>query len=199
MHASIPKEITEYHEKIMFGLSIRQLCCFGAAILAGVATWLFCAKILRLSFEIMSYVIIAEAAPFMALGFIRKDGLPFEKYAALVIRHRLGRLRLHFEAAPISAAAPDGVNNAAAPRKEKRNFHARFIQQVHPQRECEIFTVTKKDRQRKRKAAQRKIAAARQEYRAAKRGAEKAAAAAGVAKNYLPMPQIPADVRGRRL
>jgi short subunit dehydrogenase-like uncharacterized protein len=198
VHASIPKEITEYHEKIMFGLSIRQLCCFSAAILAGVATWLLCARVLRLSLNTVSYVVIAEAAPFMALGFIRKDGLPFEKYAALVIRHRIGRLRLHFEAAPVLLTAP-GVSNAAPPRKEKRNFHAWFVRQNHSRLEYEGFTVTKKARQRKRKAAQRKIAAARQEYRAAKRGAEKAAAAAGGAKKYLPVHQVSTDVRGRRL
>ncbi|MDR0434309.1 MAG: PrgI family protein [Gracilibacteraceae bacterium] len=199
MHAPIPKEITDYREKIMFGLSIRQLLCFSAAIFAGVATWFICAKALRLPLDVISYVIIAEAAPFMALGFIRKDGQPFAKYAAMVIRRRFGRLRLHYEAAPLNLGAPDSATNAAPPRREKRNYHARFTGQTHPRLEYENFTLTKKDRQRKRKAAQRKIAAARQEYRAAKRRAKKAAAAASRAEKHFPMHQIPADVRGRRL
>jgi hypothetical protein len=189
----------EYREKIMFGLSIRQLLCFGAAILSGAATWFFCDRVLGLSLNTVSYIIIAEAAPLMALGFIQKDGMLFEKYAALVLRHRLGRLHLHFESAPMSVTMPGSATNAAAPRKEKRKFYARVAEQNHPQRECEGFTVTKKERQRKRKAAQRKIAAARQECRAAKRRAEKAAPAGGRAKEYLPMHKIQADVRGRRL
>ncbi|MDR1070272.1 MAG: PrgI family protein [Gracilibacteraceae bacterium] len=189
MHASIPKEITEYHEKIMFGLSIRQLLCFAVAILGGAATWFFCAKLLRLPFDLISYVVIAEAAPLMALGFIRKDGQPFEKYASLVIRHRFGRLRLNFTAAPRGSAALDPAVKAAA-RRERRKSHVRFAEKTHPQYECQRFEVTKKERQRKRKAAQRKIAAARQEYRAAKRGAKKAAAAAGRAEKHLSMPQV---------
>lgn len=32
----IPKEITEYEEKIMFGLSLRKLVCFSSAVVLGV-------------------------------------------------------------------------------------------------------------------------------------------------------------------
>ena len=37
----IPKEITEYQEKIMFGLSVRQLVCSLIAIVISVPSYIF--------------------------------------------------------------------------------------------------------------------------------------------------------------
>ena len=71
----IPKEITEYEEKIMFGLSLRKLVCFSSAVVLGVGTYFLCTKVLGLTMDTASYIIIAEALPLMALGFIKKDGM----------------------------------------------------------------------------------------------------------------------------
>lgn len=45
----IPKEITEYEEKIMFGLSLRKLVCFSSAVVLGVGTYFLCTKVLGLT------------------------------------------------------------------------------------------------------------------------------------------------------
>lgn len=57
----IPKEITEYEEKIMFGLSLRKLVCFSSAVVLGVGTYFLCTKVLGLTMDTASYIIIAEA------------------------------------------------------------------------------------------------------------------------------------------
>ena len=79
---SIPKEITDYKEKIIFSLSLRELICLISAIILGTASYAFCTQILDLSSEITGYLVILFSAPLLAVGFIRKDKLPFEKYVA---------------------------------------------------------------------------------------------------------------------
>lgn len=86
----IPKEITEYKEKILFGLSIRQLICFSSAILLCVGTYILLVNFLGLSKDIVSYIVIIEAMPLLAAGFIKKNGLTFEKYAKLFLKHKFG-------------------------------------------------------------------------------------------------------------
>ncbi|WP_435924232.1 PrgI family protein [Paenibacillus sp. DYY-L-2] len=178
----IPKEITEYKEKILFGMSIRQLICFSAAIVLAVGSYLLLTKVFYLSMDAASYVIIIESIPLMAIGFVKKNGFPFEKYFALFLRHKTGRNKLLYQTELLIDKVPDpnkeserkskyawifekeeaaGNGGPKPTRKEqKRNNSAR---------ECEVFTVTKASRKAKSKAAIRKIKKARQDYRATKR------------------------------
>ncbi len=184
----IPKEITEYEEKIMFGLSIRKLICFSVAVVLGVGSYFLCTKVLGLTMDTTSYVIIIESLPLMAMGFIKKNGMPFEKYFALVIRHKTGMNQLSYKAELVIDEMSDPItetterkskyawifetkngSNAARPqqsRKERKSDAAL--------RECKVFEITKKSRKRKSKETRRTIEAARQEYRAEKRRAQKA-------------------------
>lgn len=183
----IPKEITEYEEKIMFGLSIRKLICFSAAVVLGVGSYFLCTKVFGLTMDTASYIIIVEAIPLMAVGFIKKNGMPFEKYAALLIRHKIGMNKLTYKVEPIINELPDPADDKTTERKskyawifEKETGNAGNRKLTHKERkaaaavrECEIFTVTKESRKRNSKAARRQIKAARQEYRAAKRRIKK--------------------------
>lgn len=185
----IPKEITEYEEKIMFGLSIRKLVCFSLAVVLGIGTYFLCTKVFGLTMDTTSYIIIIEALPLMALGFIKKDGMPFEQYFALLIRHKTGRNQLSYEIELLIDDLPDPENETierkskyawifeketgAAGSKYKLSRKERKAQSAI--RECKIFEITKKSRKRKSKATRRTIKAAQQEYRAAKRRAKKAA------------------------
>ena len=72
-------EITEYREKFFLGLSLRQLACFAAASVLAIATCFVCLHWLRMDMQVVSYIVMAEVLPFMGLGFIRRDGYPFEK------------------------------------------------------------------------------------------------------------------------
>ena len=72
-------EITEYREKFFLGLSLRQLACFAAAAVLAIATCFVCLHWLRMDIQVVSYIVMVEVLPFLGLGFIHRDGYPFEK------------------------------------------------------------------------------------------------------------------------
>lgn len=201
---SIPKEITEYEEKIMFGLSLRKLICFVSAVILGIGTYFLCTKVLGFTMDTASYIIIVEALPLMAVGFIKKDGMTFEKYAALMIRHKTGRNKLFYESELVIDSLPDPIDEAAERKSkyawifEKENDVAGTRKKLSRKeqrkkaavREAIIFTVTEKSRQGKRKAARCKIKAARQECRTAKRRAKKKTKESSRAEKHCPTNQI---------
>ena len=71
-------EITEYREKFFLGLSLRQLACFAAATVLAIATCFVCLHWLRMDMQVVSYIVMVEVLPFLGLGFIHRDGYPFE-------------------------------------------------------------------------------------------------------------------------
>ncbi len=94
LETRIPKEICDYREKIVFGLSARQLGALGAAIgVVGVTAFLLY-YLLGIDLKIVEYILIAEAMPIIAVGFIRYKGLSFEDYVLVRLNHRFGVKRL---------------------------------------------------------------------------------------------------------
>ena len=182
----IPKEIMEYKEKVLFGMSLRQLVCFSSAIVLSVGSYLLLTKVIGLSMDAASYVIIVESMPLLAIGFVKKNGFTFEKYAALLIRHKLGQQIRPYQTellteetqtreneekkgskyAWIFEKGQGGSKKPVISKKERKADAAL--------KECSDYFVTKESREAKRKAALREIEAARQEYRALKRGTKKA-------------------------
>lgn len=94
LETRIPKEINDYREKIVFGLSARQLLAVAiAVVLVGATAFVLC-YLLQIDLKIVEYILIAEAMPIIAVGFIRYKGLSFEDYALIRLRHRFGVKRL---------------------------------------------------------------------------------------------------------
>lgn len=81
LETRIPKEITDYREKIVFGLSGRQLLSLTAAIAVVCLTAFVLWYLLGVNFSIVEYILILEALPFVAFGFVRHKGMPFEQFA----------------------------------------------------------------------------------------------------------------------
>lgn len=168
----IPKEITEYKEKILFGLNIRQLLCFSAAIVLGTGSYYLISK--YLGTEVASYVVIFEVLPIFALGFFKKDGFNFERYVALILRHKLGRSRRNYVTELYITRLLEGseVEKNAKPTKKKKK-----PKRNREKRESEagniFFEQTKAKRKAKSKTIKRSIKAARKEYQIAKRQIKK--------------------------
>jgi len=98
MEVKINKEIRDYTESMFFGLSLRQFAFSGVAI--GVAVGAFFLLKPHLGTEAVSWVCIVGAAPFAALGFIKYNGMPAERFAWAWFRHTfLVPKRLVFRAA----------------------------------------------------------------------------------------------------
>ncbi len=87
MEVKINKEIRDYTEGILLGLSLRQcLFSFFACVMA-VIFYSLCID--RLGMEITSWLCMISAAPFVALGFIRYQGMNAEQIVVCVIRSLL--------------------------------------------------------------------------------------------------------------
>lgn len=171
----IPKEITEYKEKVIFGLSIRQLMFFTLTIILSLFSYFVLTKKLGLSMDSASYVIILESLPLLAIGFIKINGFTFEKYAVLVIRHKLGIQKRKYKTDLLIDKAGEEKNLMEGGRK-KNAKHCREKKERRKSkniREAILFINTKKDKKRKRKEALQQIKRARKEYRNTKQAEKK--------------------------
>ncbi|MCL1824130.1 MAG: PrgI family protein [Oscillospiraceae bacterium] len=74
----IPKDIREYREKIVFGLTIRQLICGFLALGIAVPLYYFGSKYIHQ--ELISWIVILTVVPICAIGFVKIHKMPFEKY-----------------------------------------------------------------------------------------------------------------------
>ena len=81
--ADIPQDIREYKEQFFFGLNLRQLVCAVLMLLLAVGTFLIGHKFIRT--DILMYILVIEVAPIAAVGFLKYNGMGFEKIAAKVI------------------------------------------------------------------------------------------------------------------
>ena len=82
----IPKEITDYKEKFLFGLTVRQLVSAVAALAVCVPLFIFGKDIL--GEDVVGWLIILIAVPIFAFGFFKYDGMAFEKFLGLLYRQK---------------------------------------------------------------------------------------------------------------
>lgn len=82
----IPKEITEYKEKFLFGLTIRQFLSALAALAVCVPLFVFGKN--YLGEDVIGWIIILIAVPIFAFGFFKYDGMPFEKFLGMIYRQK---------------------------------------------------------------------------------------------------------------
>ena len=82
----IPKEITDYKEKFLFGLTVRQLVSAVVALAICVPLFIFGKD--YLGDDMVGWIIILVAIPVFAFGFFKYDGMPFEKFLAILYRQK---------------------------------------------------------------------------------------------------------------
>ncbi len=82
----IPKEITDYKEKFLFGLTVRQFVSAVAALAICVPLFIFGKDLI--GEDIIGWLIILIAVPIFAFGFFKYDGMPFEKFLAMLYRQK---------------------------------------------------------------------------------------------------------------
>lgn len=75
----IPEEIRKYKEKIAFGLTARQLICTILTLFICVPLYWYGKDYIQE--DILAWIIIAIAVPLEAIGFVRINGMPMERYA----------------------------------------------------------------------------------------------------------------------
>lgn len=87
MEIKINREVRDYTESMFFGLSLRQTIFSVLAIAAAVGIYFGLRDVLGT--EVVSWLCILGAAPFVALGFLRYNGMRAEQFLAAWIRSEL--------------------------------------------------------------------------------------------------------------
>jgi hypothetical protein len=80
-----PKDLNKVKVKFLFGLTKRQIICFGLAALFGVPVFFLTKKTIGNEFSMLLMVIIMM--PFFFLGMYERNGIPAETIAKNRVRH----------------------------------------------------------------------------------------------------------------
>lgn len=87
IRVKVPKEIKDYQEKLMGGMGVRQLVFFVLAVLISVGVTAYCVLVLHMSVDAAGYIVIPLLIPIVAFGWIRKEGMPLEKYGKIILNY----------------------------------------------------------------------------------------------------------------
>ena len=84
MEVKINKEIREYTESVYFGLSLRQFICSILACVIAVVVYFVFQPILNV--EILSWLCMLCAFPFVGFGFVKYNGMNAEEFLLAYLR-----------------------------------------------------------------------------------------------------------------
>ena len=115
--ADVPQDVTEYKEQFFFGMNSRQLICSVLMIALAVLTFLVGSKFI--STDILVYITIFEIAPLAAVGFLKYNGMGFEKIAATVAEFYISNQRRRMEYLPEEMQIHDAVREIYIRRLEE--------------------------------------------------------------------------------
>lgn len=115
--ADVPQDVTEYKEQFFFGMNSRQLICSVLMIALAVLTFLVGSKFI--STDILVYITIFEIAPLAAVGFLKYNGMGFEKIAATVMDFYVSNQRRRMEYLPEEMQIHDAVREIYIRRLEE--------------------------------------------------------------------------------
>ena len=91
-YISVPRDLTRVKTKVFFGLTKRQLICFGAAALIGIPSFFLLRSTGNLSLAAMGMIIIM--LPLFFLAMYEKDGQPLEVIARHFIQSKFIRPKI---------------------------------------------------------------------------------------------------------
>lgn len=97
LYVKVHKEIKEYDEKLFLKLSGRQLLFGLLAISIGVSLYLLCVFVLRMPSSIVSYLVMFISFPIFAIGFLKINGMSFDKYFQKVIQFYYHKQKLVYD------------------------------------------------------------------------------------------------------
>ena len=88
-YVTIPKDLSRIQSKVLFGLTKRQVICFGAAALVGVPLF-FLAKA-SLGPPPAAHCMILVMLPFFMFAMYEKNGQPLEVFLGHLIQNKFIR------------------------------------------------------------------------------------------------------------
>lgn len=91
-YISVPRDLTRVKSKVFFGLTKRQLVCFGAAALIGVPAFFLMKRSGNTSLAVMGMIVLM--LPLFFLAMYEKDGQPLEVVARHFIQAKFIRPKI---------------------------------------------------------------------------------------------------------
>ena len=128
-YISVPRDLTRVKSKILFGLTKRQIVCFGTGALIGVPVYFFVRGSGNLSLAALS--MIAVMLPFFFFGMYERNGQPPEVVAKQFYQARFVRPKVR----------PYRTNN----------YYAALMRQADAQEEVTRIVQKATERQARRK------------------------------------------------
>lgn len=86
-YVNVPKDLTKVKTKVAFGLTKRQLLCFGGAAAVGVPIYFLTRGAVGGTVAVL--LMIGAMLPMFFLAMFERDGQPAEKILKHMLRHRL--------------------------------------------------------------------------------------------------------------
>ena len=109
IRADVPQDVTEYKEQFFLGMTGRQFVCVVLMLILAVITFLV--GRFFVTSDILVYLIILEVAPLAAVGFLKYNGMGFEKIAVKVMEFYFGSQRRKMEYLPPEIEIHDKVRS----------------------------------------------------------------------------------------
>ena len=76
LEENITGDLSKIKAKIIFGLTLRQIICFGLGLVVSLPFFFLTRKVIGL--EMAAMLVMVMASPFFVLGIYEKNGLPIE-------------------------------------------------------------------------------------------------------------------------
>lgn len=158
LEVKIPKEITEYEGKIIGGLTGRQLLASFLAISSMLVIYPNITKLLGndLGQPIAMIIIV----PIWLVGFVKKDGFPFEKYAINIIRYYSSHKKRYF------STELEKVFKDFEEHEVEKNVKKHSKNKSNP-KEYPVWKSTKRGQKVNIKKSRKQIRCAKKDYRQA--------------------------------
>ena len=94
-YVTIPKDLSRIQSKVLFGLTKRQVICFGAAALVGVPLFFLAKESLGTTTAALCMILVM--LPFFLFAMYEKNGQPLEVFLGHLIQNKFIRpkVRIH--------------------------------------------------------------------------------------------------------
>lgn len=115
--ADVPQDVTEYKEQFFLGMTGRQILCVVIMIVFAVGTFLIGKNFVAT--DVLTYLVVLEVAPLAAVGFLKYNGMGFEKIIVKVCDFYFGNQRRKISYLPEETEILDTVRAIRLSIEEK--------------------------------------------------------------------------------
>lgn len=94
IEVKVPKDIKEYKEKVMFGMTIKQLITLLIAIGVNIALAFLFITVYGFEMNSISWVMILVSLPILSFGWVKRNELSFFAFLKILLKYHSDPNRL---------------------------------------------------------------------------------------------------------